>query len=147
MSKFSERVATLRLGMNLSLRQLSKLTGISPSAIHSYEVGTREAGYQSLEALADVFNCDIEYLTGKTDVRNSTAAALGYSSLSEFYKENPPSAETVTISDDEREFLEFFRGLSDESKPLFIKMMKSFAKIPEDDQQMVLNMIRVALNK
>ena len=86
MSKFSERVRALRLNMNLSLRQLSKLTDISPSAIHSYEVGKREASHQSLEALSDVFNCDIDYLLGKTDIKNSAAYSLGYESLYEAYK-------------------------------------------------------------
>ena len=77
MSKFSERVR--------SLRQLSKLTDISPSAIHSYEVGKREASHQSLEALSDVFNCDIDYLLGKTDIKNSVANSLGYESLYDAY--------------------------------------------------------------
>ena len=86
MSKFSERVRTQRLNLNLSLRQLSKLTDISPSAIHAYENGKREASHQSLEALADVFNCDIDYLLGKTDIKNSVANALGYDSLHEAYK-------------------------------------------------------------
>ena len=85
MSKFSERVEQLRLGMNLSLRQLSKLTGISSSAIHSYEVGKREASHKSLEALSDVFNCDIDYLLGKTDVRNKVANSLGFDSLRAAY--------------------------------------------------------------
>ena len=85
MSKFSDRVRANRLNMNLSLRQLSKLTDISPSAIHAYETGKREASHQSLEALSDVFNCDIDYLLGKTDVKNSVANSLGYNSLHEAY--------------------------------------------------------------
>lgn len=85
MPKFGEIVERLRLEMNLSLRQLSKLTGISPSAIHSYECGKREPSYKSLEALSDVFNCDIDYLLGKTDVKNKVANSLGFSSLKAAY--------------------------------------------------------------
>ena len=147
MSKFSERVYSLRVEMNLSLRQLSKITGISPSAIHSYEVGTREAGYQSLEALSDVFNCDIEYLLGKTDVKNSAAAALGVSSLAEFYKKNTPPSRSEEISGDEKDVLELYRSLSEETRPLFVNLMRSFGNVPEKDQPMVLALIDVALNK
>lgn len=89
MSVFGDRVKHLRVSMNLSLRQLSKLTGISPSAIHAYEMGIRNAGHEALEALSDVFNCDVNYLLGKTNVKNSVADKLGYDSLYEAYINSP----------------------------------------------------------
>jgi len=70
MSKFSERVRSLRQEKNLSLRQLAALTGISHSAISSYENGRREPSFKSLEALAIIFNVDMNYLLGKTDMKN-----------------------------------------------------------------------------
>jgi transcriptional regulator with XRE-family HTH domain len=87
MATFSQRVKEMRLSMNLSLRQLSKLTDISPSAIHSYEMGIRMAKLDALEALSDVFNCDIKYLIGESDIKNQAAYELGYSSLYEAYSE------------------------------------------------------------
>lgn len=126
MSKFSERVRIQRLNLNLSLRQLSKLTDISPSAIHAYENGNREASHQSLEALADVFNCDIDYLLGKTDVKNSVANALGYDSLYQAYLDNALPEQKLTES--EQALLDLFR------------------QVPEDQQALVLSMIRAALN-
>lgn len=135
MATFSERISFLRLKSNLSLRQLSKLTGISSSALHSYEVGKREASYKSLEALSDVFNCDIDYLLGKTDIKNSVANAYAVECLYDLcYTANNkekilPTAESETLTEGERMLLELFR------------------KVPESDQQMVLGMIRVALSK
>ena len=89
MSKFSDRIKRLRAEQNLSLRQLSAITDISPSALHSYEVGTREPSHKSLEALSDVFNCDIDYLLAKTDIRNTEANRLGYNTLYEAYIASP----------------------------------------------------------
>lgn len=135
MSVFSDRVKAMRLNMNLSLRQLSKLTDISPSAIHAYETGKREAGHKSLEALSDVFNCDINYLLGKTDIKNSAAQKLGFNSLHEahlanlqlFAQKSAPTEED--LSEGEQMLLDLFR------------------QIPVDKQEMVLDMIRVALGK
>ena len=134
MSVFSERVKSLRLGMNLSLRQLSSLTDISPSAIHAYEVGKREASYQSLDALSDVFNCDINYLLGKTDIKNSAANTLGHNTLYEAHQMDLPlfakkSPEEPKLTEGEALLLELFR------------------QVPAEQQNLVLDMIRVALGK
>lgn len=88
MSKLPIRLKILRDERNLSLRQLSKLTGASPSALHSYETGERRPKYETLEALCDVFNVDMDYLLGKTDIRNRAANELGYDSLAEAFHAN-----------------------------------------------------------
>jgi repressor LexA len=84
MSLFSERLKALRLEKNLSLRQLSKLTGISSSAIHSYEVESRNPGKEALEAFSDVFNVDIDYIVGKSDIPNQATVDAG-GRLSDLY--------------------------------------------------------------
>lgn len=76
MATYSDRIKELRIEANLSLRQLSKITKISPSAIHSYETGVREPGYKSLASLSKVFNCSIEYLLGKTDQKTDKKSAF-----------------------------------------------------------------------
>ena len=76
MATFSERIKMLRTEMNMSLRQLSKITDISPSAIHAYEMGTREPGYKSLDSLCKAFNCSISYILGKTDERNNKKSGM-----------------------------------------------------------------------
>lgn len=141
MSIFSNRVKELRLGMNLSLRQLSSISGLSSSAIHAYEIGTREPTKSSLEALSDVFNCDVDYLLGKTDVKNAAANALGFNSLFEAYKspnsetnlnlqlfakENTPTERT--LSEGEEMLLNLFRKLPQEAQNSYIERLEEALK-------------------
>lgn len=85
MAKFMDRVKELRAEYRLTLRDVAKATGLSHSAISAYEKGKREPGFESLEALADVFNCDIDYLLGRTDEKNENARQLGYNSFVEAF--------------------------------------------------------------
>lgn len=94
MSLFSERLKALRLEKNLSLRQLSKLTGISSSAIHSYEVESRNPGKEALEAFSDVFNVDIDYIVGKSDIPNQATIDAG-GRLSDLYFTTAPLPSNV----------------------------------------------------
>lgn len=70
MASFAERLRQLREEHNWSTRQLSKLTGISHSAITYYEMGERNPKREALEAIADTFNVDMDYLLGNSDIRN-----------------------------------------------------------------------------
>lgn len=70
MASFAERLKQLREEHNWSVRQLSKLTSISHSAITYYEMGERNPKREALEAIADAFNVDMDYLLGNSDIRN-----------------------------------------------------------------------------
>ncbi len=71
MRKFKDVLAQLRLERNISQRYLSEQLGLSHSAIGMYENGKREPNYETLECIADYFNVDMNYLLGKTLIRNS----------------------------------------------------------------------------
>jgi transcriptional regulator with XRE-family HTH domain len=70
--KFAEALKDLRISHNLTQAELAKaLTRvmdkkISKSAISMYENGNREPDFETLEAIADFFNVDINRLTGRT---------------------------------------------------------------------------------
>lgn len=66
MSKFHLRLRELRNSRKLSQQELADLLGISKSSVNMYERGEREPGIDTLEAIADYFNVDMDYLTGKT---------------------------------------------------------------------------------
>lgn len=66
MSKFHLRLRELRNSRKLSQQELADLLGISKSSINMYERGEREPGLDALEAMADFFNVDMDYLMGKT---------------------------------------------------------------------------------
>lgn len=70
MSKFSSRLRELRINSGYSQAALSKKIGISKSSVNMYERDEREPGIETIEAIADVFNVDLDYLLGKSDVKN-----------------------------------------------------------------------------
>lgn len=67
MSSFQTRLKELRLEEQLTQAELAAAIGISKSTISMYENGNREPDFETLEAFADYFNVDMNYLTGYTD--------------------------------------------------------------------------------
>ena len=71
MAIFSERLRNLRNNYGLSQQKLAdKIGTVSKSSINMYERGDREPGLETMEAFADFFNVDIDYLYGKSDIPN-----------------------------------------------------------------------------
>ena len=70
MAKFGERLKYLRNLRGLSQMELAKQLKISKSSVNMYERCEREPGLETLEAIADYFNVDLDYLLGKTDFTN-----------------------------------------------------------------------------
>lgn len=70
MSKFSLKLKELRIAKSLSQQQLGNMVNMSKSSINMYERGEREPGIETLEAFADCFNVDLDYLLGKSDIPN-----------------------------------------------------------------------------
>lgn len=71
MAKFSERLRSLRKNCGLSQQKLADSLGtVSKSSINMYERGAREPGLETMEAFADFFNVDLDFLYGKSDVPN-----------------------------------------------------------------------------
>ena len=136
MSIFSERVKDLRLSMNLSLRQLAKITGLSHSAICKYESGTREPTFESHEALADVFSCDIDYLLGRSDIKCALLHGTGYNTLYEAYK-NGIDIDNLPLKESPANEYE----LNDREK----KLIDLFRKVPLEKQEETLARIEFAL--
>lgn len=68
--EFKDRLHFLRMSHEYSMSELGKLVGVSKAAISNYETGFRYPKKEQLEALADVFNVDLDYLTGRSDVPN-----------------------------------------------------------------------------
>ena len=149
MSTFNERVKELRTSMNLSLRQLADLSGVSSSSIHAYEIGSRQPTKNSLEALSDIFNCDIDYLLGKSDTKNKVANDLGYESLHQAYLSNVnlrlfSSQETVSIGEKIRS-ARISKGLTQEELGEILGVQKS--AIAKYENGRIVNIKRSTLKK
>ena len=75
MAKFSDRLRSLRKNRGLSQQKLADSIGtVSKSSINMYERGDREPGLETMEAFADFFNVDLDFLYGKSDVPNHSLA-------------------------------------------------------------------------
>ena len=67
MDNFSEQLKVLRNERGLTQKQLGEVTGLSARGIQDYELEQRKPGLDALIALADYFDCSIDYLVGRTD--------------------------------------------------------------------------------
>lgn len=63
--EFKDRLKSLRQQAGLTQGELGKKLGLSPSIVGMYEQGRRSPTYEGMEQIADIFNVDIDYLTGK----------------------------------------------------------------------------------
>lgn len=148
MSSFKQRLKELREEYGLSLQEVADKCGISKSAVYLYELGKRNPKQKALEELSCLFNVDIDYLLGKTDIKNAAANAIGFNSLEDAHKagaakEQPPIPDGLT--EDERFWVEIYRKVSPEVQDLLITMVSSFDQQSEDARQMLLRLIRAAL--
>ena len=68
-SSFSERLDELMSEYNYSKKELAEVTGSHYSTIVQYCAGTRLPSGPRTEVLAEIFNCDVDYLMGRSNVR------------------------------------------------------------------------------
>lgn len=69
MATFAERLKSLRREKGWSQQRLADALELSKSSVNMYERGEREPGFETMEAIADLFNVDMNYLYGRTDVK------------------------------------------------------------------------------
>lgn len=66
---FGEKIKELRLENKLSLKELSKATGISKSSISRWEKGEVDIKSDELLTLAHFFKVSTDYLLGEKDCK------------------------------------------------------------------------------
>ncbi len=64
---FPGRLRELRKSRNMTQPQLAQLLGIAKSTISMYENGRREPDLETLEAIADIFNVDLNSLVSRKE--------------------------------------------------------------------------------
>lgn len=70
---FKNRLRTLRTEKNITQTELSKMLGVGTTTINGYETGIIEyPPLDKLIKLADYFNVSIDYLAGRTSIRNTS---------------------------------------------------------------------------
>lgn len=68
MANFGSILKNLRISRNITQGELAAKLGISRSAVGMYETGGREPDFEMMEAIADIFNVDMDYLMGRSQV-------------------------------------------------------------------------------
>lgn len=76
MPMFGDRLKSLRNRKGLSQAEFAKQIGVSKSSVNMYERGEREPNFETLEAIADYFNVDLDYLMGKSEIENRAKATI-----------------------------------------------------------------------
>lgn len=73
MGAFAEMLKLLRVKRGITQEQLASMLEVSRSTIGMYETGSREPDFETSEAIADIFNVDMDYLMGRSQVERKTA--------------------------------------------------------------------------
>lgn len=79
MSSFSSVIKQLRIRRGVTQEQLASMLKVSRSTIGMYETGSREPDFETLEAIADIFNVDMDYLMGRSEIERK--APIVFSAL------------------------------------------------------------------
>ena len=92
----------------MTQKQLADALGVSESRIGMYERCQREPDFEMLEAIADYFNVDMNYLTGRTDIERQYT----------FVAPSPAAAPALTGA--EQHLLDNFRDLNPDGQDKLI---------------------------
>lgn len=76
MAQFGDILNILRKRDNLTQKELAQKLGISLSSISMYERGKREPDFETLEAIADYFNVNMNFLLGKEPISSGRISAV-----------------------------------------------------------------------
>ena len=69
MATFTDRFSSLRESRGASYQLIAQEIGVSLRALKYYAAGEREASMSVLIALADYFDVSLDYLVGRSDVK------------------------------------------------------------------------------
>lgn len=64
------RIKFLREELNMTQQELADKINGAKSTIAMYEKGDRKPSMEVLISLSEIFNCSIDYLLGKSEIRN-----------------------------------------------------------------------------
>ncbi len=72
----NNRLRELRKEKGLTQIELAKILNVSDRSVGFYETGERDPDTETLKKLADYFDVTIDYLLGRSDIRNQKIADI-----------------------------------------------------------------------
>ena len=110
--KFPEILKELREEKNVTRTTVALNCNVSTQCISSLEMGTRNPTSSTLMALADYFNCSIDYLMGRENA------------LEDSIFSTPPAP----LPQDEQELLSIYQALSPTHRSQILEYARYFAE-------------------
>jgi len=98
-----------------------------------YERGEREPGFETLEAFADYFNVDLDYLLGKSDFKNKNAWLV--SREGEPQNTNILKLNDFTLSQEEKDIILKYRSFPQAYKSRIIELLDDIQRQIEKDKR------------
>lgn len=89
---FKKRIRYLRTKLHMTQAEVAKKLDITPTAYSNYENGEREPNLATLHRLCDIFDCSMDYLTGRV---SKPYLALLEDLPDEFHQEGVAAIETA----------------------------------------------------
>ncbi|WP_324824299.1 helix-turn-helix transcriptional regulator [Sinanaerobacter sp. ZZT-01] len=114
--EFSSRLKSLRNEKELTQQQLSSAIQISRSTIAGYEKKNKQPDYEKLCCLADFFDVSIDYLLGRSDIRNF----------------NKAKSETPILTPEQQMLLKLYNSLNELNKGAALERIKVLLESQED---------------
>lgn len=76
MATFGERLRSLRIEKDLNQEEFGKIFNMPKSRISQYETNKRQADDETKKIFADYFKVSLDYLMGRSDIRNPESLTL-----------------------------------------------------------------------
>lgn len=78
MADFASTIKRLRIERGITQEQLAAMLKVSRSTVGMYETGSREPDFEMCEAIADIFNVDMDYLLGRSNVERKNPVSNSF---------------------------------------------------------------------
>ncbi|MCW3490226.1 helix-turn-helix domain-containing protein [Dethiobacter alkaliphilus] len=109
---FGKRLRKVREEKGYTQSQLAGLINLSQQTIGHYELGRAKPDLETLQRIADIFNCSVDYLLGRTDIKNNHPTETKYQEFENCLRNSSIKLDGVILDDeDKQDLLEFARML------------------------------------
>jgi len=111
MAEIKDRILDLRIENSLTQSQMAKIFDVGISTISMWEQGQRIPRPNTLQEICDYFNVDMDYLMGRSDIKNRYQAGLKYDWEEDKSQEKENNIFSK-LTDEELAKLEKFKNMS-----------------------------------
>ena len=118
---FKNILKDLRIEKGVKQKEIAKSCDVSPQCISQLELGSRSPTGSTLIALAEYFNCSVDYLLGRSD---DYASSKG-----------EPSFQKNGLSKQEKEMLSAFHTLPSDLKAHLLDYTKKLTNLYQDQKK------------